>query len=403
MIKTSKVHKVPFPKNYASEFLVFEKGEGVYLFDPTGKKYVDFGSGIAVNSLGHGREDLAQAAYEQMKKVTHTSNLFTSEPAVFLAEKLSVTGNFDAVHFGNSGAEANESAIKYARLYSLKTKGEGCYKILALKNGFHGRTMGALSCTYNPAYKTNFEPLIPGVDFVSINDVKELEARLDKSYACVIVEVVQGEGGLAIMTEEYAAVLNSLCKKHDVILIADEVQTGLGRIGWPFASGMVALEPDIITLAKPLGGGLPISATLLPGKINNLVSLGDHGTTFGGGPVTCAVALKVLDILLHPVFLADVERKGTYLASKLEEVAKKFSFTGEIRGAGLLRGVQINQPTDYKEQLIKEIIAKCEDNGLIVLKSGTNIIRIAPPLVITEKEIDEGVAIFEKTLEEFKL
>ena len=402
MVKKSKVNKVPFPKNYASEFLVFEKGEGVYLYDPTGKKYIDFGSGIAVNALGHGRDDLAEVAYNQMKKVVHTSNLFTSEPSVFLAEKLVALGNFEAVHFGNSGAEANEAAIKYSRLYAFNKKGPGNHKILALEYGFHGRTMGALSCTYNAAYRTPFEPLVPGVEFTPLNDVKSLEAKLDSTFAGVIVEVLQGEGGLQMMSSEFAKALNTLCRKHDVILIADEVQTGLGRTGYPFGSSIVGLEPDIISLAKPLAGGLPLSATLIPKKINDYVKTGDHGTTFGGGPVTCAVAGKVLDIILDPEFLANVRTRGKHLGKRLAETAAKYSFTGEVRGTGLLQGIEIKQPSDYKGDLIKNVISKCEDNGLIVLKSGKNIVRIAPPLIINEKQIDEGVEILNSTLESFK-
>ena len=403
MVKRSKVHNVPFPKNYASEFLVIEKGEGVYLYDPTGKKYLDFGSGISVNALGHGREDLAAAAYDQMKKIIHTSNLYTSEPSVFLAEKLIGLGKFDAVHFGNSGSEANEAAIKYARLYSKRTKGEGNHKILAFEKAFHGRTMGSLSCTYNEHYRTPFEPLVPGVEFAPYNDVKALEEKLDSSFAAVIVEVIQGEGGLMMMTQEFAKALNEVCRKHDVILIADEVQTGLGRTGWPFASSMAGLEPDIISLAKPLAGGLPLSATLIPGKINDLIGVGDHGTTFGGGPVTSAVAGKVLDIVLNPPFLLEVQKNGEHLSKKLKEISGMFSFTGETRGCGMLQGIEIIQPADYDGDLIKKIIGRCEKNGLIVLKSGKSFIRIAPPLVITENEIDEGIEILKTTLESFNI
>ncbi len=380
MVKRSKVHNVPFPKNYASDFLVFEKGEGVYLYDPTGKKYLDFGSGISVNALGHGREDLAEIAAEQMKKVIHTSNLYTSEPSVFLAEKLTGLGRFDAVHFGNSGSEANEAAIKYARLYSNKTKGEGNYKILAFENGFHGRTLGSLSCTYNDAYKKPFEPLVPGVEFAPYNDVKALEEKLDASFAAVIVEVLQGEGGLMMMSEEFAKALNTICKKYDIILIADEVQTGLSRTGWPFASSMIGLEPDIISLAKPLAAGLPLSATLIPGKINDLISAGDHGTTFGGGPVTSAVAGKVLDIVLNPPFLIEVQKKGAHLSSRLKELSEMFSFAGETRGCGMLQGLEIIQPEGFDGDLLKKIISRCEKNGLIILKSGKAFIRIAPLL-----------------------
>ncbi|MCL2294811.1 MAG: acetylornithine/succinylornithine family transaminase [Spirochaetes bacterium] len=403
LIKKAKAHKIPFPKNYASEFLIFEKGEGVYLFDLDGKKYIDFGSGIAVNSLGHGREDLALTAYEQMKKVVHTSNLYTTEPSLVLAEKLRALGNFDAVHFGNSGTEANEAAIKYARLYSYNKKGLGNHKILAMEAGFHGRTMGALACTHNTAYKTSFEPLLTDVEFVPLNDVETLTKKLDSAFAAVIVEVIQGEGGLKMMTGEYAKALNTLCKEHDVILIADEVQTGIGRTGWPFACSLVDLEPDIMTLAKPLAAGLPLSATLIPGKINDYLKPGDHGSTFGGGPVTCAVAGQVLDIVFDPSFLADVRKAGEYLAKKLEESAKKFSFTGKILGTGLLLGLEIIQPLGYANDLLKEIITKSEENGLLILRSGKNIVRIAPPLIIEEKQIDEGIEIFTKVLESFEI
>ena len=399
LIKKAKVHNVPLPKNFGPDFLVFDRGEGVYLYDLDGKKYLDFGAGIAVNALGHARKDIIKTANEQMKKLIHTSNLFSSEPTIALAEKLVALGNFDAVHLGNSGSEANEAAIKYARLYAYNKKGKGNHKILALESCFHGRTMGALACTYNSAYKTPFEPLISGVEFVALNNVDALAKKLDSSFAAVIVEVVQGEGGLNMMTKEYAKALNTLCKKHDVILIADEIQTGIGRTGWPFASSIVGLEPDIISLAKPLGGGLPLSATLIPGKINNYLKPGDHGTTFGGGPVTCAVAGKILDIILDPKFLDKVRRNGKYLAKKLKETAKKFSFTGTILGTGLLLGIEIKQPTGYEKDLTKEVIAKCEENGLIVLKSGKNIIRIAPPLIIAKKHINEGIEILTKTLE----
>ena len=403
MIKKAKVNNVPLPKNFGPEFLVFEKGEGVYLYDLEGKKYLDFGAGVAVNALGHGREDIAKIVYEQMKKVIHTSNLFSSEPTIFLAEKLVSLGNFAAVHFGNSGTEGNEAAIKYARLYSYNKKGKSNHKILALESCFHGRTMGALACTYNDAYKTPFEPLIPGVEFVPLNDVEALTKKLDSSFAAVIVEVLQGEGGLHMMSNEYAKALNTLSKKHDVILIADEIQTGIGRTGWPFASSIVGLEPDIITLSKPLGGGLPLSATLIPEKINNYIKPGEHGTTFGGGPVTCAVAGKILDIILDPDFLANVRKSGEYLSKRLSETAKKFSFTGEILGTGLLLGIPINQPKTYEKDLTKEVIAKCIENGLIVLKSGKNVVRIAPPLILEEKHIDEGIEILTKTLESFKI
>ncbi len=298
----------PFPKNYAPQFLVLEKGEGCYLEDIKGNRYLDFGSGIAVNALGYGRKDLAAIASKQMEKVVHVSNLYTTRPALKLASKLIGLGNFEAVHFGNSGSEANEAAIKYSRAYSLRTKGEGHHKVLAFSGSFHGRTMGALSATSTAKYRDPFSPLPLGFEFAPFNDVDALKEKLDDSFAAVIVEPLQGEGGLTPMSESFAAELNKLCKKHNVILIADEVQVGLGRTGLPLTSAWFGLKPDIVSLAKPLAGGLPLSATLIPKKVNDIIQIGDHGTTFGGGPVTCAVADAVLDIILEPQFLNQVQK-----------------------------------------------------------------------------------------------
>lgn len=256
-ITKANAKDLPFPRNYASKMLVLERGEGVYLYDVDGKKYVDFGSGIAVNALGHGREKLAEIAAEQMKKLIHVSNLYTTEASLELGHKLIGTGGFDAVHLGNSGSEANEAALKYARLYSKRTKGEGHHKILSFRNGFHGRTLGALAVTPTPKYQEPFGPLMEGCVALPYNDVAALEETLDDTFAAVMVEPVQGEGGLEVMTKEFAEALNRLCAEKDVILIADEVQTGLGRTGEFYASAALGLKPDIITLAKPLAGGSP--------------------------------------------------------------------------------------------------------------------------------------------------
>jgi len=397
---TTETYDVPFPNNYAVPFHIFERGNGCYLFDKNDKKFLDFGSGIAVNALGHGREDLAAAAFEQMKKLIHVSNLYTTEPSLELGFKLTSSGNFDAVHFGSSGSEANEAAIKYARLYSKRVKGDGNFKILAFSNAFHGRTLGALSCTPTAKYQEPFEPLLPGVEFSEFNNIEKLEQVLSSDFAAVIVEPLQGEGGLDLMTGEFAAKLNSLCRKLDVILIADEVQTGVARSGFPYASSVVGLEPDIITLSKPLAGGLPLSATLIPKKINKLIRAGEHGTTFGGGPVTCAVANKVLDIIFTPPFLLEVQNRGEYLKKGLEKLAADHTAAGEVKGLGLLRGLTIGSPDDAGMKLCGEIIEKAKEKGLLLLRSGKNVIRIAPPLVITEDEIDKGLKIISSILEE---
>jgi len=386
------VDQVPFPKNYSSRMLVLVRGEGVRLEDRSGNRYLDFGSGIAVNALGHGREDLARTAYEQMSRLAHVSNLYTSEPALELGERLVGSGPFEAVAFGNSGTEANEAAIKYARLYALRTRGEGNHRILCFTNAFHGRTLGALACTPTAKYQDPFRPMMPGVEVAPYNDVAKLEEVLDRSFAAVICEVVQGEGGLDAMTPEFAAALNRLCRELDVVLIADEVQTGLGRTGTLYASTAAGLEPDIITLAKPLAGGLPLSATLIPARINDQLHVGEHGTTFGGGPVTTAVALKVWDIVSSPDFLAAVARKGEHLAQRLEEVVSRRTKAVRVKGKGLLRGLEVRDLDPAA------LIESAQLAGLLVLRSGASVIRLAPPLVIDEEELDEGVSILEKAI-----
>ena len=386
----------PYPKNYATELLVIEEGDGVYLKDSAGRTYLDFGSGIAVNALGYGREDIAEIVSRQMKKLVHMSNLYATRPALELAEKIVAGGNFAAVHFGNSGTEANEAALKYARLYAYRKKGPEHHKLLAFKGAFHGRTMGALSCTPTAAYRDPFEPLVPGCEFAAFNDSKALEETLDGSFAAVIVEVVQGEGGLAVMTEDFAKALNTLCAKHDVILIADEVQTGLGRTGSFYASEGVGLSPDIITLAKPLAGGLPLSATLLPGKINSLLQQGDHGTTFGGGPVTTGVANHIWDIVSEKSFLSEVQRKGEVLGRLLGEITGSDRAVG-VRGKGLLRGLALD---DSKNPgIVKKVMDAAKERGLLVLRSGANVIRIAPPLIISDDELKKGVGILSEALQ----
>ncbi|MFP4374107.1 MAG: aspartate aminotransferase family protein [Spirochaetaceae bacterium] len=403
---------LPFPKNYASELLALERGAGVYVEDTDGTRYLDLGAGIAVNALGYGRHDLAEIAQEQMRKLIHVSNLYTTRPALELGRALvgstpSTQGKrFAAVHFGNSGAEANESALKYARLYAGATKGPGHHRFLTFSNGFHGRTMGSLSVTANAKYRTKFEPLVPGVEVAPFNDPDALEKTLDESFAGVIVEVVQGEGGLRVMTREFARALNELTAEYDVMLIGDEIQTGLGRTGFLYGSTAVGLEPDIVSLSKPLAGGLPLSATLIPAKVNDILQVGDHGSTFGGGPVTTAVARRVWDIVSDLEFLARVRVAAEHLERGLAHIVERFGFITGTRGLGMLRGLEVAAPEDRTAEIMSRILAAARENGLLILKSGGNIIRIAPPLVITADEIDRGLGLLEVTLshiaEEFK-
>jgi len=416
-INNSHIHNPPFTKNYGDTFLIFKAGKGAWLQDIDGKKYLDFGSGIAVNSFGHGRKDFAKIVATQMKTLAHTSNLFTSFPTLNLAARLVATTPltasesgtpvepyFAGVHLGNSGSEANETALKYARIYAKRKDNPNGHKILAFKNSFHGRTMGALSATWTEKYRFPSEPLVPGVEFIGFNDLEALNATLNSDFCAVIVEPIQGEGGLCPMTREFAASLNQLCAKYDVCLIADEIQTGLGRTGTFYASEQMGLQPDIICLAKPLAGGLPASATLVRQKIHHQIHAGDHGGTFGGNPVVAALACHILNLVQADSFLPGVQAIAQQLRTGLTALQKHFPFLGALRGAGMLIGIEINHPGTLESgspELLASLIDCCKQQGLIVLRSGTNILRLAPPLTLTATDADKGLALLQKALTVF--
>lgn len=385
----------PLPRNYASELLLLDHGKGVHLWDADGNRFLDLGAGIAVNALGYGRRDLARIAARQMKRLVHVSNLYATQPGVDLASRLlSVTrgvGSFAAVQFGSSGTEANEAALKYARLYANKTRGPGHHKILSFTGGFHGRTLGALSVTPNRKYSEPFEPLLPDMVTSRFNDADQMRAVLNEQFAAVIVEVVQGEGGLTCMSSEFAAALNERCRECDVMLIVDEVQTGLGRTGRLFACDHVGLKPDILTLAKPLAGGLPLSATMVPKKINELLQPGDHGSTFGGGPVTCSVAARVLELISDDRFLARVAERAGELAGMLDDLVRSADEIFERRGMGLLQGLVVSAADPAAR--IAQIMTACREQGVLLLRSSGNVVRIAPPLVIGAGELEKGIAV----------
>ncbi len=404
MGKAALTGDTPFAKNYARQVLQLSHGKGVWLWDANGNRYLDMGSGIAVNALGYGNRRLARIVERQMRRLVHVSNLYATPPAIELGRRLlnlaAGVGRapFAAVHFGNSGAEANEAAIKYARLYSLSRKGAGHHRILSFGRAFHGRTMGALSATPNPAYRRKFEPLVPGFETSPFNDPDSFEKILDDTFAAVIVEVVQGEGGLTVISPEMVDRLNTLCAERGVLLIADEIQTGLGRLGEYFGSTAVGLRPDIITLSKPLAGGLPLSATLIPAVVNDEIAPGDHGTTFGGGPVTSAAALHILGRLTRDGFLDTIRRRAGELERGLSLLVDRFDFVEGVCGLGMLRGLKIALG-DRQADLYPEILDVARDLGLIVLRSGADVIRIAPPLVITSREVRAGLHLLEQTLE----
>ncbi|MDC7220449.1 MAG: aminotransferase class III-fold pyridoxal phosphate-dependent enzyme [Spirochaetales bacterium] len=398
MIEPSIIKNPPYPQNYATEFLLLDKGEGIYLFDADGNRYRDFAAGIAVNALGYGREDLAHIASEQMKKLIHVSNLYANKPAVELAKKMVASGDFAAVHFGNSGSEANEAALKYARIYGKRKKGPQCHHYLSFTGSFHGRTMGALAATATEKYREPYEPMAPGFHFSEYNNIKQLEETLTDEFCAVIVEPLQGEGGCTPMDKEFAAALNKICAEKDILIIADEVQAGMARCGEIYSSALSGLNADIVTLSKPLAGGLPLSATLIPAKVNDLVHLGDHGGTFGGGPVTTAVANFIWDTLTAKDFLADVKKKGDLLAAELEGIKADLGLKAHVVGAGLLRGLALEE--EGQSAKIGEIIGKAQSKGMLILRAGSNVIRLAPPLIISEKEIKEGMALLKEAIKD---
>jgi acetylornithine/succinyldiaminopimelate/putrescine aminotransferase len=407
MSNATETH-LPFGGNYAREMVVFTAGNGVYLSDRDGNQYLDFGAGIAVNALGYGRQDLADAAAEQIARLMHVSNLFATEPALQLAGTLRdlasrQTGqSYEAVYFGNSGTEANEAALKFARLRSLRRKGPGHHRFLCFRNGFHGRTFGSLSVTPTEKYQAPFGPLLSDVSVLDFNDTTGLENTLSREYAAVIVEAVQGEGGLAVMSPDFARTLTEACRRHDVLLVLDEIQTGLGRTGPIFAAEKHGLLPDIITLSKPLAAGLPLSATIMTGEINSHLSPGDHGSTFGGGPVVCAVANEVIRLLTDPAFRTSLTGRIEVLDRELQALHDKHPCIREVKGMGMLRGLEIREAAGSSKktgaEMAGSVIAEALKNGLILLRSGTNVIRIAPPLVISPDEIRHGVQILSRTI-----
>jgi len=305
-------------------------------------------------------------------------------------------GQFAAVHFGNSGTEANEAALKYARVYALRTKGEGHHRFASFSGAFHGRTLGALSLTPTEKYQKPYHPLLPGCETLPYNDVKAL-AKLDRSFAAVLIEPLQGEGGLEKVSPKFAEALQRICREHDILIIADEIQGGYGRTGTFYAWQQLGLTPDIVTLAKPMAGGLPLSATLIPARVNAQVHVGDHGSTFGGGPVTTAVANRVFDVITEPKFLETVAKRGKSFERLLKGLKKEFPFASQVKGMGLLRGLRLVHDS-AKKTLMSDVIAACQAKGLLVLRAGTDVLRFAPPLTVTRKELDEAVAIVRSVL-----
>ena len=372
--------------------LVLEKGQGVNLYDMDGKEYLDFCSGIAVFALGYGNKEYNDALKDQIDKLIHTSNYFYNQPAIEAAKKLKEISGMDRVFFTNSGAEAIEGAIKAARKYAYNKDGKTDHEIIAMEHSFHGRTMGALSVTGNPHYREAFEPMIGHIKWAKLNDLESVKAQITDKTCAIILETVQGEGGIYPATKEFLEGVRALCDERDMLLILDEIQCGMGRTGYYFAWQKYGIKPDILTTAKALGCGVPVGAFLLNEKAgsNSLVA-GDHGTTYGGNPLACAAICKVLEIFEKDYILENVRTVSAYLEEQLDKLASERENIKERRGAGLMQGLEFDGP-------VGDIIQKAMDKGLILINAGPNIIRFLPPLVISKEKVDAMMKILRECL-----
>jgi acetylornithine/N-succinyldiaminopimelate aminotransferase len=379
-------------QNYARYNIAFNQGSGSLIYDTEGREYIDFASGIGVISVGHANPHWVKAVSEQAGRLAHVSNLFYTEPYVVLADRLTELSAMKAVFFANSGAEANEGAIKIARKYSNDKYGDDRFVIITLNQSFHGRTMATLTATGQPAHHKYFHPFVEGFRYIPPNDIKALNDALDDKVCAVMLEGIQGEGGVNPLDREYLKELVEIISERDVLLILDEVQTGIGRTGDMFCYQGLDINPDIVTLAKGLGGGLPIAAVLVNDKCRDTLSHGTHGTTYGGNLICCAAANAVLDIVSEPGFLDQVTIKG----NRIIEAIKGWNnpLIVEVRGKGLMIGIQL------KDIEPKKVVAELLERGLITLTAGTDVLRLLPPLTITEGEIDKGLEILRVYLKE---
>ncbi len=371
--------------------LVLDHGEGVYLYDTEGKKYLDFAAGIAVQALGYHYPGCDEAMKAQIDKLLHTSNLYYNEPAAEAAEKLVRFSGMSKAFFTNSGTEAIEGALKAARKYAYGKGNKEKYEIIAMKHSFHGRSMGALSVTGNAHYQEPFLPLVGGIRFADYNDLESVREQFNEHTCAVILETVQGEGGIYPASEEFLKGVKALCEEHDALLILDEIQCGMGRTGYPFAWQKYDVKPNIMTCAKALGNGVPVGAFVLDEKTAKAsLAPGDHGTTYGGNPFVCAAVSKVLDIFVQDGITEHVKEVGAYLEQKLDELVRKYDFIAERRGRGLMQGLEI------QGRPVSDIVLKSLEEGLIVITAGTNVLRLVPPLIITQSHVDEMTYKLEK-------
>lgn len=372
--------------------LVLDHGEGVYLYDTDGKQYLDFAAGIAVCALGYGNKDYNDALKAQVDKLLHTSNLYYNVPTIEAAKKALKVSGMDRIFFTNSGTEAIEGAIKAAKKYAFTRDGHAGHEIIAMNHSFHGRSIGALSVTGNAHYQEPFEPLMPGVKFADFNNLESVKAQITDNTCAIIMETVQGEGGIYPAEKEFIEGVRALCDEKDILLILDEIQCGMGRTGEMFAWQNYGVKPDIMTCAKALGCGVPVGAFFMTQKVaDKSLAPGDHGTTYGGNPFVGTAVSTVFDLFEKHKILDNVHEVAPYLEQKLDELVAKYDFLTTRRGMGLMQGLVCTLP-------VGQVSAKALEQGLIIITAGADVIRMVPPLVIEKKHVDEMIEKLEKAL-----
>ena len=376
--------------------VVFDHGEGVKLYDTDGQEYLDFGAGIAVMGLGYSCDEVKNAVKEQVEKLPHISNLFYNEPAINAGEKLLAVSQMDKVFFTNSGTEAIEGALKIAKRYAYNKGMAPDYEIIAMKHSFHGRSLGALSVTGNDHYQEPFAPLIPNIKFAEFNNLDSVKALFSDKTCAVIMETIQGEGGIYPATEEFIKGVRALCDEHDALLMLDEIQCGMGRSGEMFAWQGYGVKPDVMTSAKALGNGVPIGVFLACGKAATAMVRGDHGTTYGGNPLVCAAANAVLDVFKKKDIVSHVKEVGAYLYEKLDELVAEYDCVIAHRGKGLIQGLEFNSAVG------PVVTNALLEQHLVLISAGANIIRFVPPLVIEKADVDEMIVRLKAAIEAVK-
>lgn len=385
-----KLHYIDEAENallytYKRYKIILDKGDGVYLYDVDGKKYLDFAAGIAVFALGYNVKEYNDTLKEQIDKLIHTSNYYYNIPAIEAARKMIKATGMDKVFFTNSGTEAIEGAIKLAKKYYYNKNGNSDCEIISMNNSFHGRSLGALSVTGNDDYQKPFKPLIGGIKFANFNDLESVKSKVSDKTCAIIIEPIQGEGGIYPANKEFLKGVKSICEEKDIILIFDEIQCGMGRSGYMFAYQEYGVMPDVLTSAKALGCGVPVGAFLANEKVGAAMVPGDHGTTYGGNPLVCAAVSKVFDLFETNKVVDHVKKIAPYLESKLGNLVNEYDFIECRRGKGLIQGLVFSIP-------VNNIIEKAQELGLIIITAGKNVIRLVPPLIITEEHVDEMIA-----------